>query len=94
LWLSGLVRDLRAIMCQVAIGDADEAALAAKFAVMRPFPDGRGWRMYVGDRGGPAGLRRGRGGGAGGGFAAAGEAPGGAGQPGRPAAGTATWHTK
>jgi hypothetical protein len=27
-------------MCCVPIGDAGEAALAAKFAVMRPFPDG------------------------------------------------------
>jgi hypothetical protein len=35
-------------MCYVAIGDADEAALAAKFAVMRPFLDERGWRVYLG----------------------------------------------
>jgi hypothetical protein len=35
-------------MCYVAVGDADEAALAAKFAVMRPFPDERGWRVYLG----------------------------------------------
>jgi hypothetical protein len=35
-------------MCYVAIGDADEAALAAKFAVMRPFLDERGWRFYLG----------------------------------------------
>jgi hypothetical protein len=35
-------------MCCVAIGDGDEAALAAKFAVMRPFLDERGWRMYLG----------------------------------------------
>jgi hypothetical protein len=35
-------------MCYVAIGDADEVALAAKFAVMRPFLDERGWRVYLG----------------------------------------------
>jgi hypothetical protein len=35
-------------MCYVAISDADEAALAAKFAVMRPFLDERGWRVYLG----------------------------------------------
>jgi hypothetical protein len=35
-------------MCFVAIGDADEAVLAAKFAVMRPFLDERGWRVYLG----------------------------------------------
>jgi len=32
----------------VAAGDADEAALAAKFAVMRPFLGERGWRVYLG----------------------------------------------
>jgi len=32
----------------VAIGEADEAALAAKFAVMRLFLDERGWRVYLG----------------------------------------------
>jgi hypothetical protein len=32
----------------VAIPEADEAALAAKFAVMRPFLDERGWRVYLG----------------------------------------------
>ena len=32
----------------MAIGEADETALAAKFAVMRPFLDGRGWRIYLG----------------------------------------------
>jgi Rhodopirellula transposase DDE domain len=32
----------------MAIGEADEAALAAKFAVMRPFLDERGWRVYLG----------------------------------------------
>jgi hypothetical protein len=35
-------------MCYVAIGDVDEVALAAKFAVMRPFLDERGWRVYLG----------------------------------------------
>jgi hypothetical protein len=32
----------------MTIGDADEVALAAKFAVMRPFLDERGWRVYLG----------------------------------------------
>jgi len=32
----------------MAISTADEAALAAKFAVMRPFLDERGWRVYLG----------------------------------------------
>ena len=32
----------------MAISEADEAALAAKFAVMRPFLDERGWRVYLG----------------------------------------------
>ena len=32
----------------MVIGGADEAALAAKFAVMRPFLDERGWRVYLG----------------------------------------------
>jgi Rhodopirellula transposase DDE domain len=35
-------------MCCVAVLDADEVALAAKFAVMRPFLDERGWRVYLG----------------------------------------------
>jgi hypothetical protein len=35
-------------MCCVAISEADEAALAAKFAVMRPFLDERGWRVHLG----------------------------------------------
>jgi hypothetical protein len=35
-------------MCCVAVSEADEAALAAKFAVMRPFLDERGWRVYLG----------------------------------------------
>jgi hypothetical protein len=32
----------------MAFSEADEAALAAKFAVMRPFLDERGWRVYLG----------------------------------------------
>jgi hypothetical protein len=32
----------------MAISKADEAELAAKFAVMRPFLDERGWRVYLG----------------------------------------------
>jgi hypothetical protein len=32
----------------VAVSEADEAALAAKFAVMRRFLDERGWRVYLG----------------------------------------------
>jgi hypothetical protein len=32
----------------VAVSEAAEAALAAKFAVMRPFLDERGWRVYLG----------------------------------------------
>jgi hypothetical protein len=32
----------------MAIREIDEAALAAKFAVMRPFLDERGWRVYLG----------------------------------------------
>ena len=32
----------------MAVWDVDEAALAAKFAVMRPFLDERGWRVYLG----------------------------------------------
>jgi Rhodopirellula transposase DDE domain len=32
----------------VAVSEPDEAALAAKFAVMRPFLDERGWRVYLG----------------------------------------------
>jgi hypothetical protein len=35
-------------MCYVSISEADEAVLAAKFAVMRPFLDERGWRVYLG----------------------------------------------
>jgi hypothetical protein len=35
-------------MCYVAVSEADEAGLAAKFAVMRPFLDERGWRVYLG----------------------------------------------
>jgi hypothetical protein len=35
-------------MCYVAVSEVDEAALAAKFAVMRPFLDERGWRVYLG----------------------------------------------
>jgi hypothetical protein len=35
-------------MCYVVISGAGEAALAAKFAVMRPFLDERGWRVYLG----------------------------------------------
>jgi hypothetical protein len=36
------------MMRYVAIADADEAVLAGKFAVMRPFLDERGWRVYLG----------------------------------------------
>ena len=32
----------------MAISEADKAALAAKFAVMRPFLGERGWRLYLG----------------------------------------------
>ena len=32
----------------MAVAVADEAALAAKFAVMRPFLDERAWRAYLG----------------------------------------------
>ena len=46
--LSGSVRDFRGKMRYVAISEADEAALAAKFAVMRSFLDERGWRVYLG----------------------------------------------
>src|SRR5580698_3633675 len=35
-------------MCYVAVAVADEAALAAKFSVMRPFLDERAWRAYLG----------------------------------------------
>jgi hypothetical protein len=35
-------------MCYMAISEADEAVLAAKFAVMRAFLDERGWRVYLG----------------------------------------------
>jgi hypothetical protein len=44
--MSGSVRDFGGRVCYVA--DADEVALAAKFAVMRPFLDERGWRVYLG----------------------------------------------
>jgi hypothetical protein len=43
-----LVRDFRARIRYVAIGDADEAVLAEKFAVMRQILDERGWRVYLG----------------------------------------------
>src|SRR5207248_3460692 len=39
------------LACQdvlMAISKADEAELAAKFAVMRPFLDERAWRVYLG----------------------------------------------
>jgi hypothetical protein len=36
------------MMCYVAIGDADEAVLAEKFAVMRRVLDERAWRVYLG----------------------------------------------
>jgi hypothetical protein len=32
----------------MTIGDADEAVLAEKFAVMRPLLDERQWRVYLG----------------------------------------------
>ena len=32
----------------MAVSDGDEAALVVKFAVMRPFLDERGWRVYLG----------------------------------------------
>ena len=32
----------------MAVAEADEGVLAAKFAVMRPFLDERGWRVYLG----------------------------------------------
>jgi hypothetical protein len=35
-------------MWYVAVSEADEVVLAAKFAVMRPFLDERGWRVYLG----------------------------------------------
>src|ERR1700726_2506282 len=35
-------------MCYVRVSEADEAGLAAKFAVMRSFLDERGWRVYLG----------------------------------------------
>jgi DDE family transposase len=46
--LSGSVRDFSDRMCYVTVPEADEAVLAAKFAVMRPFLDERGWRVYLG----------------------------------------------
>jgi Rhodopirellula transposase DDE domain len=48
LWLSGLVGDFAGRICYVAVSEAEEAALAAKFAVMRRFLDERGWRVYLG----------------------------------------------
>jgi hypothetical protein len=48
LWLSGSVSDLRGRICYVAVPEAGEAVLAAKFAVMRRFLDERGWRVYLG----------------------------------------------
>jgi hypothetical protein len=54
------------MMCFVAISEADEAALEAKFAVMRQILNERQWRVYLGtearalgtgDRGGGAGLQ-------------------------------------
>ena len=48
MWLSGSVCDFRGRMCYVMVSEADEAGLAAKFAVMRPFLDERGWRVYLG----------------------------------------------
>jgi hypothetical protein len=48
LWLLCLMRDFRVMMRYVAITGADEAGLAGKFAVMRPFLDERGWRVYLG----------------------------------------------
>jgi len=56
LWLSGSVRDFRGKMRYVAISEADEAALAAKFAVMRSFLDERGWRVYLGTEAGALGY--------------------------------------
>jgi hypothetical protein len=35
-------------MRYVTVSEGDEAALAGKFAVMRPFLDERGWRVYLG----------------------------------------------
>ena len=46
--LSGLVRAFYDSMCYVTVPDGGEAALAAKFAVMRPFLGERGWRVYLG----------------------------------------------
>ena len=46
--MSGSVRDLRGTMCYVAISGVDEAALAAKFAVMKGLLDERQWRVYLG----------------------------------------------
>ena len=48
MWLPGLVRDFDGMMRYVTVSVVDEAALAAKFAVMRPFLDERGWRVYLG----------------------------------------------
>jgi hypothetical protein len=48
LLLSGLVRAFCDSMCYVTVPDGGEAALAAKFAVMRPFLGERGWRVYLG----------------------------------------------
>jgi hypothetical protein len=46
--MSDLVRDFRGRMCWVAISGADEAVLAAKFAVMKGLLDERQWRVYLG----------------------------------------------
>jgi hypothetical protein len=64
LWFSGSVRDIDGMVCYVAVSEADEAALAGKFAVMRPFLGERGWRVYLGSearalgRGGIAAVAR------------------------------------
>src|ERR1700726_4155597 len=42
------MRDFGGKMRYVAVSEAEEAALAAKFAVMRSFLDERGWRVYLG----------------------------------------------
>jgi hypothetical protein len=42
------MRDFRVMMCHVAIADGVEAALAGKFAVMRPLLEERQWRVYLG----------------------------------------------
>jgi Rhodopirellula transposase DDE domain len=40
----------------VAISEGDEAGLAAKFTVMRPFLDERAWRVYLGTEAGALGY--------------------------------------